>query len=159
MAASFFFWGADPSRNHLLYFALSLAYQLTIFSGAVGKKIDAVLDANPTLLHASVDVQWKKLIVDTVIEVADLPPAAIILDGLDECIDEGDQKTVFAGPKRIVTVVQFAFQPFADESFVEIGFSDAIEHRRRSAYSGSQKRSVMATDIIQESFTVQGWQP
>ncbi|KAF8644602.1 hypothetical protein AX16_008376 [Volvariella volvacea WC 439] len=94
LAASFFFWGTDQSRNHLLYFTLTLAYQLTIFSEALRKEVDTVLDVNPMLLHAGVGVQWKRLIVDTVTAVPHLPPAAIILDGLDECVCEGDQKAI-----------------------------------------------------------------
>ncbi|KAF8644600.1 hypothetical protein AX16_008374 [Volvariella volvacea WC 439] len=94
VAGSFFFWRGDPSRNSLHHFVPTLAYQLTVFDERVGVEIDRVIDNHPLVLSTEIGVQWRKLIVEPVKAVFNVPPAAIILDGLDECGDEKDQRKV-----------------------------------------------------------------
>ncbi|KAF8652891.1 hypothetical protein AX16_004079 [Volvariella volvacea WC 439] len=96
VAASFFFWRGDPHRNNLLRFVSTIAYQLAICFERVGKVIDKAIERDRLVLSADMAVQWKKLIVDPIKEAytPDDPPAVIIIDGLDECGNESDQRAV-----------------------------------------------------------------
>ncbi|KAF8641386.1 hypothetical protein AX16_010006, partial [Volvariella volvacea WC 439] len=92
VAGSFFFFGGDPKRNSLSNFVPTIAYRLAVTIEEVGRKIYTVIKRDPGVLNADVAVQWRKLVVETVLAVADLPPAVIIIDGLDECGREKDQR-------------------------------------------------------------------
>ncbi|KAF8660084.1 hypothetical protein AX16_001645 [Volvariella volvacea WC 439] len=97
VAASFFFATGDPQRSNLRAFVPTLVYRLSVWmQDSVGKEIWRVLDQDPGILNATVEVQWTKLIVETVNAayekaLSSMPPAVIIIDGLDECADWRDQ--------------------------------------------------------------------
>ncbi|KAF8650363.1 hypothetical protein AX16_005276 [Volvariella volvacea WC 439] len=85
VAASFFFCLGDTQRNNLYRFVPTLAYQLALAFENVGRKIRGILERDRTVLQESLVMQWKKLIVDPLMQAPDVPPAVIIIDGLDEC--------------------------------------------------------------------------
>ncbi|KAF8661420.1 hypothetical protein AX16_001338 [Volvariella volvacea WC 439] len=94
VAGSFFFFRSDPKRNTLQWFVPTLAYRLAISMKPVGKKIDKVVEEDPEILRSDVDVQWRKLIVEPLMSFSGLPPATMIIDGLDQCTSLRDQRKV-----------------------------------------------------------------
>ncbi|KAF8642049.1 hypothetical protein AX16_009715, partial [Volvariella volvacea WC 439] len=94
VAGSFFFWRGDPLRNSLSRFIPTLAYQLAMCVESIGREIYRAIDRDPAILNASVDAQWRKLIADPIEAASNVPPAVIILDGLEECKEQRDQKKV-----------------------------------------------------------------
>ncbi|KAF8647859.1 hypothetical protein AX16_006507 [Volvariella volvacea WC 439] len=92
VAGSFFFFKADPRRNSLDYFVATIVYRLAVTLQDVGREIDRALEQDPKILYADMAVQWKKLVVQTVMSVPNTPPAVFITDGLDECGNERDQR-------------------------------------------------------------------
>ncbi|KAF8642992.1 hypothetical protein AX16_009280 [Volvariella volvacea WC 439] len=94
VAASFFFYRADPRRNSAHYFVPTIAYQLAVSFKDVGTVIDRVIEEDPLVLHAMLEVQWRKLIIEPIKTVSDVPPAVVIIDGLDECEDVREQGRV-----------------------------------------------------------------
>ncbi|KAF8661417.1 hypothetical protein AX16_001335 [Volvariella volvacea WC 439] len=61
---------------------------------AIGRKIYQVIEQDPEVLRSDVEVQWRQLIVETVISFHSLPPATMIIDGLDECGSTDDQRKI-----------------------------------------------------------------
>ncbi|KAF8645580.1 hypothetical protein AX16_007724 [Volvariella volvacea WC 439] len=94
VAGSFFFFKGDPQRNSPLRLIPRLAYQLAVRFEEVGRKINKVVARDPKVLEAKLEVQWRKLIVEPVKAIPNLPPAAIIIDGLDECGSAKDQRRI-----------------------------------------------------------------
>ncbi|KAF8653691.1 hypothetical protein AX16_003841 [Volvariella volvacea WC 439] len=94
VAGSFFFFKNDPQRNSLLRLIPTLAYQLAVRFKDVGRIIDGVIAKDPNVLKAAPEVQWNRLIVEPVKAAPILPPAAIIIDGLDECGTARDQRQI-----------------------------------------------------------------
>ncbi|KAF8648778.1 hypothetical protein AX16_006173 [Volvariella volvacea WC 439] len=92
VAGSFFFFKGDPQRSNLDKFVLTIAYQLSLALEEVGVVMDEVIEQDLQVLSADIAEQWKKLVVETVNAVQKIPPAVIIVDGLDECGDESQQK-------------------------------------------------------------------
>ncbi|KAF8644209.1 hypothetical protein AX16_008627 [Volvariella volvacea WC 439] len=92
VAASFFFWKGDPTRSDLSYVAPTLSYQLTLFNKELRKQIDEIIEKDPSVLNAEIEVQWRKLFIQPVRAISDLPPALVIIDGLDECGTPKDQR-------------------------------------------------------------------
>ncbi|KAF8665755.1 hypothetical protein AX16_000203 [Volvariella volvacea WC 439] len=97
VAGSYFFFRFDPRRNTLVGFVPTLAYRLLVSMGDIGIEIEKVIENDPRIFHADIMVQWKKLIYEPVMAVnssRSLPPAVVIIDGLDECGNEQDQRKV-----------------------------------------------------------------
>ncbi|KAF8652666.1 hypothetical protein AX16_004272 [Volvariella volvacea WC 439] len=92
VAGSFFFFSGDAQRNSLDHFVPTIAYRLAVSIEEVGRMIDGVIERDPEVLYADAVVQWKKLVIETVMAVSRIPPAVFIIDGLDECGNEKDQR-------------------------------------------------------------------
>ncbi|KAF8653557.1 hypothetical protein AX16_003894 [Volvariella volvacea WC 439] len=98
VAGSFFFCWGDPLRENLTRLIPTLACRLAICIKAVGKEIDAVIEEDPKILEASLESQWRKLIIEPVMTVIEsggsIPPAVIIINGLDQCKGKVEQTRV-----------------------------------------------------------------
>ncbi|KAF8645423.1 hypothetical protein AX16_007826 [Volvariella volvacea WC 439] len=94
VAGSFFFFANDSRRSDFKNLVLTLAYGLSVWMEDVGLEIDKVLRRDSQVMHATLETQWRRLIVDTVRAVANVPPAVIIIDGLDECGGAADQRRI-----------------------------------------------------------------
>ncbi|KAF8637463.1 hypothetical protein AX16_010791 [Volvariella volvacea WC 439] len=92
VAGSFFFFRGDSQRNSLSHFVPTIAYRLAVTFQEVGDVIDGVVGDDLEILDADVSVQWRKLVVEPVMTVPGISPSAFIIDGLDECGDEKDQR-------------------------------------------------------------------
>ncbi|KAF8649547.1 hypothetical protein AX16_005751 [Volvariella volvacea WC 439] len=94
VAASFFFFVHDSQRNDVHRLVPTLAYQLAVWMQEVGKEIEQVVKRNPKILEATVEAQWKALIIEPVKSASGFPPSVIIIDGLDECGGPKEQRRV-----------------------------------------------------------------
>ena len=89
LAASFFFFRGTPNRSSIAPLVSTLAYQLSISVPATRPLIHNVLRTDPFISQSALSHQFKKLMVEPILEVENLPraPMVIIIDALDECDD------------------------------------------------------------------------
>ncbi|KAF5356421.1 hypothetical protein D9758_009462 [Tetrapyrgos nigripes] len=115
LVASFFFSRLDPARNNPKYLFTTIAYCLATYSrdAKLRAAIDDAVRLQPALLGASIDVQFRELILNPLHSLRmkkkdesreqwrkDLArrwenlPKLVIIDGLDECQGEDSQRRV-----------------------------------------------------------------
>ncbi|KAF6752949.1 hypothetical protein DFP72DRAFT_432678 [Ephemerocybe angulata] len=98
LAASFFFNTGDNTRNNVSRIIPTLAYQLGQKNNALRRMIGIAVEDDALIFNQTLRTQIEKLILNPVThlppsELASLP-YAIIIDGLDECKEERDQRTL-----------------------------------------------------------------
>ncbi|CAA7269440.1 unnamed protein product [Cyclocybe aegerita] len=101
LLASFLFFRTDSRRNTMDPLAATIAYQITLAIPAARAHIEAVVEAHPLILSYScerLEEQFIKLIFEPLRVLSeqghfsqDTLPPLIVIDGLDECLDEGAQ--------------------------------------------------------------------
>ncbi len=94
LGAAFFFAAMDDKRSNPLRVIPTLAYQLAIRDPYYKQLITHQLASDPSVLHATLRVQFQKLIVKPFSlrpQTPNIKSYIIILDGLDECKDEDAQ--------------------------------------------------------------------
>lgn len=96
LAASFFFSTGDATRNTTSRVITTMAYQLGQKATALRRMIGDAVENDSTLLEQSLISQMQALILDPMsrLSPSDLSelPHAVLVDGLDECNDEGGQR-------------------------------------------------------------------
>ncbi|KAE9405879.1 hypothetical protein BT96DRAFT_915834 [Gymnopus androsaceus JB14] len=107
--ATFFFARADPLRNNLTSFLITIAYQLAT-SPTLGPllkyPIDTAVRENPDIVHAILEEQFRDLIMRPCIWLTETCrltteqwrdfPRLIVIDGLDECVDIASQERLLS---------------------------------------------------------------
>ncbi|CCO36384.1 Vegetative incompatibility protein HET-E-1 [Rhizoctonia solani AG-1 IB] len=90
LGASFFCSRVIPECRQAKYIIPSIAYQLARFSAPFRQALDRVLELDPDAHTRSLEVQFKKLIVGTLLEVKKSLPVdfIVVIDALDECENE-----------------------------------------------------------------------
>ncbi|KAF6753074.1 hypothetical protein DFP72DRAFT_849449 [Ephemerocybe angulata] len=98
LAASFFFNVSDPTRNDISRIIPTITYQLGQTSQTLRRVIGAVAEDDALVFSQTLKVQIEKLIIGP---LAKLPPSeasglpyAILIDGLDECYGEPQQRAL-----------------------------------------------------------------
>ncbi|KDR69391.1 hypothetical protein GALMADRAFT_20265, partial [Galerina marginata CBS 339.88] len=101
LLAGFIFSRFDDMRNSGDRLIPTIAYQAALNIPGLREVIEAAVDRDPLVLGRSLDVQFTELIIQPiqVLQKAGyfdnaLAPRLIILDGLDECKDEGLQADI-----------------------------------------------------------------
>ncbi|KAF6744466.1 hypothetical protein DFP72DRAFT_78227 [Ephemerocybe angulata] len=130
LAASFFFNTGDNTRNNISTIIPTLAYQLGQKSAALRKMIGATVEDDALIFEQSLRTQIEKLIL---IPVARLPPHelaslpyAILIDGLDECNKERDQRALLRAIHESFLNQRSIFRIFL-ASRPELAIFDALE--------------------------------
>ncbi|KAE9396780.1 hypothetical protein BT96DRAFT_884510 [Gymnopus androsaceus JB14] len=155
LAATFFFARADPSRNNLTSFFITISYQLATSPtlGPILKyPIDLAVRQNPSIVHAILEEQFQQLIMlpcnwlvaCRLTERWKSLPRLIIIDGLDECIDIPSQERLLS----IIRQAKSATPPLPFEFLI----CSRPEPRIRNAFSHHEFRSILGCDDIGESF-------
>jgi NACHT domain len=88
LGAFVFFDRAFPERSHPSKVIRTLAYKLGLFDRRIGTAICAAIDNFPSVIDASLRVQFIKLLVEPLASLAVLQaegPIILVLDALDEC--------------------------------------------------------------------------
>lgn len=98
LAASFFFNISDPTRNDISRIIPTITYQLGQTSQTLRRVIGAVAEDDALVFSQTLNAQIEKLIIGP---LAKLPPSesaglpyAILIDGLDECYGEPQQRAL-----------------------------------------------------------------
>ncbi|ESK90274.1 NWD2 protein [Moniliophthora roreri MCA 2997] len=115
LAAAFFFSRNDLTRDSLVPFVASIAFQIcksnTSLKDVLGSKIIEALRADPHIFHTPFENQFRKLISEPCLELDpeewEKLPNLIVIDGLDECINAQSQERLLAIIREVVT----AFRP------------------------------------------------
>ncbi|KDR72979.1 hypothetical protein GALMADRAFT_30311, partial [Galerina marginata CBS 339.88] len=89
LGGAFFFPPRTQMSDTSRYLFPTIAYQLAIFLPEVAAQIDKTVAGDPAILDKSIDVLFKRLIVDplTMIYRPELP-IVVVIDALDECEGE-----------------------------------------------------------------------
>ncbi|KAI3596559.1 nwd2 [Moniliophthora roreri] len=98
LIASFFFSREDVKRNTARSLFLSIAFGLASSIPELQEPIREALRKNPTLLQASIEEQFQKLVVEplNLIESSDNHPWLLVIDGLDECSGIPNQQRILS---------------------------------------------------------------
>ncbi|KAK7015877.1 hypothetical protein VNI00_019019 [Paramarasmius palmivorus] len=98
LASSFFFSRDDPRRNNPSSLILVLAYEMAGQVDGLRHQIERALKQKPNLLQATVEKQFKELVLKPLSSLTDHEwtknPPLVIIDGLDECEGSEAQKRV-----------------------------------------------------------------
>ncbi|KAJ3933486.1 MAG: hypothetical protein NXY57DRAFT_14678 [Lentinula lateritia] len=103
LAATFFFWRDDPTRNSVRCLISTLVLQLANAIPRLRTAINAVVESNIMILDAPLEDQFRELILQPFQSLDDSEessPLLVILDGLDECIDGRSQERVLLSIAR-----------------------------------------------------------
>ncbi|KAE9396000.1 hypothetical protein BT96DRAFT_997166 [Gymnopus androsaceus JB14] len=148
LAATFFFARADPLRNNLTSFFITIAYQLAKSSAFLKDAIDLAVRENPSIVHAILEEQFRELIVlpCTSLSIGEWKslPQLIVIDGLDECIDIASQKRLLS----IIRKAKTAAPPLPFKFLI----CSRPEPRIRNAFSHQDFHSILGCSDIGESF-------
>ncbi|KAF8993882.1 hypothetical protein BDQ17DRAFT_111239 [Cyathus striatus] len=97
LGASYFFSRTDPATNNVSRLFATIAYKLAISSESpdLRNAVEAKIEHDPSIVQQSMEIQWKKLIVDPLKEVSgngvNIATSVILIDGLDECENDESQ--------------------------------------------------------------------
>ena len=94
LASSFFFSSTDNTRNNVSTIIPTIAYQLGTKNPSLRQAIGAIVKDNPLIFDQSLGAQIRSLIIQPIMRLPgkhDEIPYAILIDGVDECHDEGHQ--------------------------------------------------------------------
>ena len=107
LVASFFFSRGKPGRDTADLLWATVALQIAKNIPQLRKKIGNAVLENPDVFLKSFDTQIRILIRDPFTLVLDLPldsPSVVIIDGLDECNDDGAQRNVLHSIANIINL-------------------------------------------------------
>ncbi|KAK7027545.1 hypothetical protein VNI00_015179 [Paramarasmius palmivorus] len=107
LIASFFFWRGDPQRNNPSKLFLVIAHGLALRYPELRHSIGQVIKEKPSILKASIDVQLQKLIIEPLFQFTTVVlDGLIIIDALDECSGEKEQRHVLCLIESIFSKIQ-----------------------------------------------------
>ncbi|KAF9255337.1 hypothetical protein L218DRAFT_1035842, partial [Marasmius fiardii PR-910] len=102
LIASFFFSRSDANRNNIHYFALAIADSITKEIPSLRKRIIQTVQDRPEILRASLNVQFRVLVIESLQNALSTPffilrPCKlIVIDGLVECVAVDEQQQVLS---------------------------------------------------------------
>ncbi|KIL60353.1 hypothetical protein M378DRAFT_83929 [Amanita muscaria Koide BX008] len=132
VAATFFFYKSDPSRNNGNRLFTTIAWQLALLIPAVKNHIINALNERSDLPMKDVETQFQELIVKPLQALTEassqtqLSPLVVIIDGVDECVDEKLQQRFLKVIGNAVNDCNFPLR-FLICSRPEANIEDAID--------------------------------
>ncbi|KAF8976397.1 hypothetical protein BDQ17DRAFT_1222230, partial [Cyathus striatus] len=94
---SFFFWRGSPDRNHAQKLVTTLVYQLAMLNNDLANFIASEIERDPQIVvDKPLEYQFEKLVLKPIRSIPSdkLSVMAIVIDGLDECIDKISQISI-----------------------------------------------------------------
>jgi len=98
LLASFLFFRSDSKRNTMKPLGANIAYCISHLIPSTNELINNAIEANPLILTYSIEVQLTKLVLEPLRLLAHQGyfssgkfPRLVVIDGLDECLDQGAQ--------------------------------------------------------------------
>ena len=123
LAGSFCFFRNSGDQSKASRLLPTVAFQLSISIPETKQAIENAIRSDPSLLHRSIDQQFRKLIVEPIMALCRHPdaPVLIVVDGVDEC----DDSHLIAQLIEAITDVDFSQFP------VRFLFTSRMEERIR----------------------------
>ncbi|KAJ6560171.1 hypothetical protein B0H19DRAFT_1376003 [Mycena capillaripes] len=105
LGGAFFFKRGHTTRGNAKVLFATLGYQLALNDRRLYPSISQNVEHDPSIVGRHMDVQLRKLILEPCQSLTDSSPPILLIDGLDECQDEGTQAAIL----RLIgsTVLQF----------------------------------------------------
>ncbi|KAF5376275.1 hypothetical protein D9615_008484 [Tricholomella constricta] len=100
LAASFFFSRGKAGRDSINFLFTTIAFHMAIASRDLRREIRQAVENDPSIIHKATSTQIQALIVEPLLsrscrlDAAARPPYLIIIDGLDECRGNADQRQI-----------------------------------------------------------------
>ncbi|KAF8166810.1 hypothetical protein K438DRAFT_1941630 [Mycena galopus ATCC 62051] len=94
LGGAFFFQRGHATRGNAKVLFATLAYQLALNNRNLHPIISRSMSDDPSVVGRSMDVQLRQLIVEPCQSIKIGPPQILLIDGLDECHDEGTQREI-----------------------------------------------------------------
>ncbi|KAK1215585.1 hypothetical protein PQX77_021796 [Marasmius sp. AFHP31] len=158
LVASFFFFRSDPRRDNPSALMLTIAHGLSINMPSARALINQRIAKDPTILEARMEDQFQELVLDPSMRrrwwrrlLAKLLPNSfpkdpdlVIIDGLDECTDEGAQQ-------RILSTILSAYKqcPRSDLRFL---ICSRPESWLRKAFDAKPLHRVTRRIVLDDDF-------
>ncbi|KJA19292.1 hypothetical protein HYPSUDRAFT_89462 [Hypholoma sublateritium FD-334 SS-4] len=117
LLSSFFFSRSDGTRNHPGSLVATIAYQISTIIPHMANNLSAAVARDPMIFNKTLDVQIELLIVEPLADLVQSgffanpksSPRLILIDGLDECSNEGDRRAILLAIVRVIDVHKFPF--------------------------------------------------
>jgi hypothetical protein len=110
LLASFLFFRSDPKRNTIKPLVANLAYCVARVIPSTNELIKNAIEADPLIFTYSPEVQLTKLVLEPLRLLANQGyffggkfPRLVVIDGLDECLDQGAQTNLIQSLASAVT--------------------------------------------------------
>jgi hypothetical protein len=134
LAASFFFFRGDPSRNNGDYLIPTLVSQLARTFKGMLPFIDATIRENPTVFTKRYEVQLQELLIEPLLALQSngaptAKPRLIVIDGLDECRNPDAQCELLRAIAQAIRQVPYPLR-FLITSRPEARIMDIFNHDR-----------------------------
>jgi hypothetical protein len=100
LMSSFFFWRSDKTRNHSRTFLATVAYDITQSIPETRQLIELAVEEDRHIFSRNLESQFTKLVYEPLMKVSRTVttpkhlPYVIIIDGLDECLKQDEQKAL-----------------------------------------------------------------
>ncbi|KAJ7937047.1 hypothetical protein B0H13DRAFT_2424247 [Mycena leptocephala] len=94
LGGAFFFKRHHRTRGNAKVLFATLAYQLALSSRHLKPLISQSVEDDPSVVARHMDVQLRRLIVEPCQSLTNNSPPILLVDGLDECQDEGAQREI-----------------------------------------------------------------
>ncbi|KAJ2922564.1 hypothetical protein H1R20_g14530, partial [Candolleomyces eurysporus] len=113
LGCSFSFSANDPTRNTVKALVPTMAYQLASTDENLRKRIETLVGDDPLVFYQSLETQMTRLIAKPFEHLKGRGinlPYVILIDGLDECGDEGPQKKILGAIHQCLLVNNLPFR-------------------------------------------------
>ncbi|KAK7026687.1 hypothetical protein VNI00_015560 [Paramarasmius palmivorus] len=136
LGGAFFFSRNDPTRDNIGPFVATIAYQFckarSPLGEVLGPKIIDNIAGDPNTFHVSCESQLRQLVLEPCFRVEpavrNALPNLLIVDGLDECVDIGEQERVLELLQMLLTAPTFPSWTILLCSRLESQIRDALHH-------------------------------
>ncbi|KAG6911361.1 hypothetical protein DXG01_001032 [Tephrocybe rancida] len=145
LAASFFFSRAHAARNSIDRLFITIAYQLAVSISPLRPEILSSFSNDPSIVNQAISAQVDKLIIAPFQALAasqaqsshaEPSPFIVIIDGLDECAEKGNQSEVLDHVLRLIKIPAITLR-FLIVSRPEHTIKDTLEQHEFSVVSST----------------------
>ncbi|KAJ7919536.1 hypothetical protein B0H13DRAFT_1482901, partial [Mycena leptocephala] len=104
LGGAFFFKRGDATRGNAKALFVTLAYHLALNNANLKPAISQSVEYDPSVVGKCMSVQLLQLNVKPCQSLANCPPLILLIDGLDECQNEGTQQEIIHLIQSVVAV-------------------------------------------------------
>ncbi|KAH7398227.1 hypothetical protein BKA66DRAFT_483359 [Pyrenochaeta sp. MPI-SDFR-AT-0127] len=127
LGASFFFKRGEGERGNATRFFTTVATQLASRVAKLGSGVKKAIEADPAISEKALKDQFEKLILQPLLDVAQLPALVllIVIDALDECERDSDIRVILqllSRTKDLKSVSLRVFVTSRPELHIRLGF-------------------------------------